>query len=152
MTAGPEPAHIVLIAVDDTGIHLYRDVKNALHSRGPGRRGVPVDCFDSLGFRLAPTFDDTWQLTGLTRTVDPPAPDYVLARLRAALVHVVQLTPQQETALARLGISAEEAKSQIPDVTRMTLPEAVNTLFTIFGHTTSNVGTPIHNIFAHGDF
>jgi hypothetical protein len=131
------------IASDNTTAHIHDSVRTALQQK--------LDYFDSDGFRQVPVFDPETGVTVYKRT-GMADPDLVKSRLSTVLQHFAELIASKAVELEAAGVSTDEALNSLPDLTELTLDDAIKACFDMLGHPAHNVGSPFHNIVVHGLF
>jgi len=132
---------LFVIARDDTGVHVYPDIRRVLDIQhiGAGEHDS-IEFFDIRGCSLVPTFHESGTLSSLSENGDRPDADVVQARLRTVMQHLRATIDQR---LARAGnstITREQALSQIPDLEGRSLEECFDLLDVAFGHANSRYG------------
>ncbi|GAA3396580.1 hypothetical protein GCM10020369_73830 [Cryptosporangium minutisporangium] len=120
-----------VIDVNDRFAHLFTSVKDLLGTHEATHADPPrgLDFFDQDGHRLAPAFDDKWQLTGLVKTNEKPDPAAVQARLATVFAFLARYTAEHPTQIADdFGLSVDEALGELPQLDGRTLAESIAAL------------------------
>jgi len=122
---------VFVIDVSDRFAHLFTSVDDLLATREGVHVDPPrgLDFFDQDGQRLAPVFDETWRLCGLTKANEKPDPVAVQARLAAVFAFLAQYTTEHPAQIADdYGLSVDEALAELPSLTGKSLVESIAVL------------------------
>jgi hypothetical protein len=153
---------VIAISRDDHWAHAYEDEASAVAETGlghPGQDRADIEFFDGTGRRLTPEYGSAGRLTALRSTDSAADPDAVQRRLRAVVAYAGDYLSQQpadvDAALERQGLSADQARQQLPDLEGGSLDEDLRRARSLFGphpmaKELQNRGSFWHNLFVHG--
>jgi hypothetical protein len=153
---------VIAISKDDHWAHAYEDERSAAAETGLGRPGqdrADVEFFDASGRSLTPEYGPEGALTGLRSSDSPADPDAVQQRLRAVVAYAGDYLSQQPAevgeALEHQGLSADQARQQLPDLQGGSLDEDLRRARSLFGphpmdgQLQHHAGF-LHNLLVHG--
>jgi hypothetical protein len=153
---------VIAISKDDRWAHAYEDEGSAVAETGLGRPGqdrADVEFFDGSGRSLTPEYGAEGRLTALRSSDAPADPDALQQRLRAVVAYAGEYLSQQPAevgeALEHEGLSADQARQQLPDLEGGSLAEDLRRARSLFGphpmdKDLQNRGSFWHNLFVHG--
>lgn len=146
--SGEQPVRVLLITVDNTAVHVYNSVAELLADQTFATKPpkAPVECFDSLGYRLAPRYAAGWRIAGMERTSDLPDREAVRRRVAGSVKYMADRIVKSAEQLKRFGLTPEEALAMLPSADDIDL-EAVGG--PLDPHT-GNTGSALHNFLVHG--
>ena len=132
---------LFVIASDDTGVHVYRDIGRVLgiDHIGAGEHNS-IDFFDIRGCSLVPTFHESGTLSSLSDNGDRFDAEAVQARLCTVMQHLRATIDQRLAHVGDSSITREQALSQIPDLEGRSLQECFDLLDVAFGHANGRYG------------
>ncbi|TQS45032.1 hypothetical protein [Cryptosporangium phraense] len=122
---------VFVIDVNDRFAHLFTSVPDLLGTHEKGHVEPPrgLDFFDQDGRRLAPVFDECWQLVGLVETNEEPDPQAIQARLAAVFAFLAEYTSGHPTEIADdYGLSVDEALGELPQLAGKSLSDSIAAL------------------------
>jgi hypothetical protein len=146
---------ILVLAADDAWVHVYTDVPSLLADEqilGAGSdTAAGVEFYDAGGHRFAPVFD-SWKLTGLRQTPDPPDAARVVARLCTVMWRISRQIVEHPDEIPQ-GRDPMTALAALPDLVGKDLKQCVAELRAAhFGDRSTILRTPgdwLHVLFCH---
>lgn len=124
MSAGRTEPKIITIGARDDFLHVYHDDRDLLQDddigAGVGESRLPVEFFDSEGYRLAGVYDGQWHLLRLMRTTGECELKTIQRRVQNVIDHIRSYIEAHPDVVALYGMTVQEALELIPRLDEIT--------------------------------